>query len=80
MNHKQYTQDEWNALLISEEFVSVSEAKKTAFGSEVKREVSPVRYYAAWQYLLDNNIILEEADTLYLDKLICDGLVYTTDR
>ena len=78
MNHKQYSPDEWKALLIREEFVSVSEAKKTAFGSELNREVSLFRYYAAWQYLQDNNVTLEEADTLYLDKLICDGIVSET--
>ena len=54
-------------------FNSVKDAKSVAFGS--RPAASLEQFYAAWQWLKDNNIPLSEPDELYLDKLICDGVV-----
>ena len=48
-------------------------AKSIAFGS--RPATSLEEYLDAWQWLKDNNIPLSEPDELYLDKLICDGVV-----
>ena len=53
--------------------MNVKEAKVLAFGS---RESSSLEeYYEAWQWLYDNKVDLKEPDLMFLDKLICDGLV-----
>ena len=59
-------------------FSSVSEAHKVARGK--KQSVGLETYYEAWQYLYDNNALLPESDQLYLDKLICDGVVLTPEN
>ena len=48
-------------------------AKSIAFGS--KPAATLPEYYDAWQWLYDNKVELSEADTNYLDKLICDGVI-----
>ena len=57
---------------------SVKAAKSIAFGS--RPAVTIAQYFDAWQYLYDNNVPLDEADTLYLDKLICDGSIVTPEN
>lgn len=37
-------------------------------------------YYDAWQALFDLGADLCECDELYLDKLICDGVVLTPEN
>ena len=59
-----------------EEFVSVAAAKAIAFGSTKSKDITVIRYYGAWQYLVDNNIPLSEIDCEYVDKLICDGIIF----
>ena len=53
--------------------MNVKEAKSVAFGSKPSYDIFD--FYAAWQWLYDNGVELEEADRNYLDKLICDGNV-----
>ena len=53
--------------------MNVREAKSIAFGSKMSSDLD--EYYAAWQWLYDNNIELKEPDLHFLDKLICDGHV-----
>ena len=53
--------------------MNVKQAKSIAFGSTASESLG--EYYGAWQWLYDNNIDLKEPDLLYLDKLICDGIV-----
>ena len=50
-----------------------TEAKRIALGW--RPSASLEEFYAAWQYLHDNQVILREPDMIYLDKLICDGVV-----
>ena len=51
--------------------MNVKEAKSIAFGSKMSSDLD--EYYAAWQWLYDQKIYLNEADANYMDKLICDG-------
>ena len=53
--------------------MNIKEAKCIAFGSA--KEASIEKYWEAWQWLYDNDVELDEADTAFLDKLICDGHV-----
>ena len=53
--------------------IDTKSAKSIAFGS--RPATSLEEYWEAWQWLKDNNIPLSEPDELYLDKLICDGVV-----
>lgn len=53
--------------------MNVKEAKSIAFGSKPSTDLD--EYYMAWQWLHDNNIELKDADLMYIDKLICDGIV-----
>ena len=53
--------------------MNTKEAKSLAFGS--KPSTSLDEYYAAWQWLYDNQVLLTEPDNLYMDKLICDGMI-----
>lgn len=53
--------------------MKVGQAKRIAFGSTPTS--STEEYNAAWQWLYDNKVELEEADIYFLDKLICDGAV-----
>ena len=76
MNHRLYTGDEWKARLCMEEFVSVKQAKSVAFGSNPDMQTGLIRYWAAWQYLLDKGIPLSEEDSRYVDKLLCDGILF----
>ena len=57
--------------------MNVREAKSIAFGSTPSGDI--LDFYAAWQWLYDNDIKLEEPDINYLDKLICDGIVKPKD-
>lgn len=76
MNPSNYQLSEWKALVCSREFLSVKEAYSVARGLNRNPMYDTVYYYAAWQYLLDNNAISGEADMLYCDKLICDGIIF----
>ena len=38
------------------------------------------QYYQAWQYLYDHSVSLREPDKLYLEKLICDGVILTPEN
>ena len=53
--------------------MNVKEAKSLAFGSIKSKSL--LEYYTAWQFLLDNHVALNEADSAYLQKLIDDGIV-----
>ena len=53
--------------------MNVKQAKSLAFGT--KASASLEEYYAAWQWLYDNDVELKQPDVNYLDKLICDGVV-----
>lgn len=53
--------------------MNIKLAKSLAFGSKPSADLDS--YYAAWQYLYDNDVELSEPDLNYLDKLICDGVV-----
>ena len=53
--------------------MNVKEAKSLAFGSSKSKSL--LEYYMAWQYLLDHHVVLSEADSAYLQKLIDDGIV-----
>lgn len=53
--------------------MNTKQAKSLAFGS--KSPASLEEYYSAWQWLYDNDVELSEADSDFLDKLICDGSV-----
>ena len=53
--------------------MNTKEAKSIAFGSKPAADL--VEYYGAWQWLYDNETDLRIEDLLYLDKLICDGVV-----
>ena len=53
--------------------MNTKEAKSLAFGS--KPSASLEEYYSAWQWLYDNQVSLAEPDVLYMDKLICDGVI-----
>ena len=57
--------------------MNVKEAKALAFGSRASASLD--EYYGAWQWLYDNEVELKEPDLLFLDKLICDGLVEPKD-
>ena len=57
--------------------MNVKEAKSIAFGSKPSHDIYD--FYAAWQWLYDNSVELEEPDINYLDKLICDGNVKPKD-
>ena len=59
-------------------FPTVDSAKEVAFG--ILPAVSLVQYYEAWQYLYDSKTPLNESDSYYMDKLICDGSVLTTEN
>ena len=80
MNPNQYTADEWKSLICSEEFVSVSDVKNTAFGSKKDKNISLLRYYSAWQYIYDKCIPVSEADYNYMMKLVCDGILVDDDK
>ena len=60
------------------QFASVKEALSVARGKCQAVDVD--HYYDAWQYLYDHNHPLSESDTLYLDKLICDGVILTPEN
>ena len=51
--------------------MNVKDAKAIAFGSRQSFDLP--EYFAAWQWLYDNNVALKQPDLRYLDKLICDG-------
>ena len=76
MNHRLYTGDEWKTRICMEEFISVAAAKSIAFGSTKSDDITVVRYYGAWQYLLDKGIPMSEEDSRYVDKLLCDGILF----
>ena len=76
MNPKSYNYVEWKASVCSGDFLTVREAKNIAFGSVRDETIPLMRYYQAWQFLLDKGVYLEEADQLYVDKLICDGIIF----
>ena len=58
-------------------FSSVSDAYRCTRGDT---NCTLEEYYLAWQYLYDNNAPLCEADAAYMDKLICDGSVLTSEN
>jgi hypothetical protein len=60
------------------EFVSVTHAYKKAVGKSKCRDIH--EWVAAWQYLYDNHSTLSEPDMLYMEKLICDGVILTPDN
>lgn len=76
MNPSQYSLSEWKALVCSREFLSIKEAYSVARGKNKNSLYDIIDYYAAWQFLIDNNAIVEEADILYADKLLCDGVIF----
>ena len=53
--------------------MNIKQAKSIAFGSTPAASME--EYYSAWQYLADNNIVLEESDIHYLTKLVEEGSV-----
>ena len=53
--------------------MNARQAKCTAFGSN--RNATVAEYHAAWQWLYDNEVKLDESDSYMMDKLICDGHV-----
>ena len=57
--------------------MNVKQAKSTAFGTSGSETLE--EYFAAWQWLYDNDVELKEPDIAYLDKLICDGNVTPKD-
>ena len=57
--------------------MNVKEAKTIAFGTSGSETLE--EYFAAWQWLYDNDVELKEPDRDYLDKLICDGNVIPKD-
>ena len=57
--------------------MNVKQAKSIAFGSKPATDLN--EYYAAWQWLHDNEVELSTADIDYLDKLVCDGQI-TIDK
>lgn len=59
-------------------FVSVTHAYKKAVGTSQCTDIH--EWVAAWQYLYDNNATLSEPDRLYMDKLICDGVILTPEN
>ena len=59
-------------------FVSVTHAYKKAVGTSQTQDIH--EWVAAWQYLYDNNASLSEPDRLYMDKLICDGVILTPEN
>ena len=72
-----YGTDEWKALVCSGDFLTISEAMSVAKGRAERQYIDLVSYYQAWQYLLDNDSFSEEADILYADKLLCDGIIFS---
>ena len=58
-------------------FSSLEEAYRTARGDT---NCTLEEYYLAWQHLSDFNAPLCESDAAYLDKLICDGSVLTSEN
>lgn len=59
-------------------FTSVTHAYKKATGTAECLDI--FEWVAAWQYLYDNNADLPEPDELYMEKLICDGVILTPDN
>ena len=59
-------------------FVSVTHAYKKAMGTSQCTDIH--EWVAAWQYLYDNEAELSEPDELYMDKLICDGVILTPEN
>ena len=59
-------------------FISVTHAYKKAIGTSQCHDIH--EWVAAWQYLYDNNASLSESDRLYMDKLICDGVILTPEN
>ena len=59
-------------------FVSVTHAYKKAMGTSQCTDIH--EWVAAWQYLYDNNAQLSEPDELYMEKLICDGVILTPEN
>ena len=59
-------------------FVSVTHAYKKAVGTSQTQDIH--EWVAAWQYLYDNNAQLSEPDRLYMEKLICDGVILTPEN
>ncbi len=60
-------------------FKSEKEAYAIARGK--KPSVTLVQYYEAWQYLYDTHSdLMDESDLYYMDKLICDGSVLTSQN
>ena len=57
--------------------MNVKQAKSIAFGSDTSGTLED--YYAAWQWLYDHKVELNEPDENYMDKLICDGHI-TIDK
>ena len=59
-------------------FVSVTHAYKKAIGTSQCADIH--EWVAAWQFLYDNEAELSEADELYMEKLICDGVILTPEN
>lgn len=57
--------------------MNIKEAKSIAFGSRAAPSLE--EFYGAWQWLYDNEIDLQEPDRIYIDKLICDGILTPRD-
>ena len=53
--------------------MNTGDAKRVAFGSIPA--ITLASYYDAWQWLYDHGIMLSESDMIYIDKLICDGVL-----
>lgn len=50
-----------------------TEAKRIALGWKPAESLEA--FYAAWQCLHDKKVVLREPYMMYLEKLICDGVV-----
>lgn len=60
------------------EFLSGDDAFRIARG--INESVDLDQYFSSWQYLYDTQYPLGLSDSLYLDKLICDGYVLTPEN
>ena len=58
--------------------MNISDAKRVAFGSVPADTLQ--EYYDAWQWLYNNCVLLSEPDMMYIDKLICDGVLVPKDN
>ena len=59
-------------------FISVTHAYKKAVGLSECKDIH--EWVASWQYLYDNKAELSESDDLYMEKLICDGVIITPEN